>query len=76
MGVNINQDQKPEKEVKQKNIDVNKMKQEDIKEIKLSFNYWIKGLKEFYLKLGFKGIKEPAGTHIQIYKRFRKSNKK
>lgn len=52
------------------------IKQDDIKEIKLSFNYFTKGLKEFYLKLGFKGIKEPSGSHLSVSKKIRKSNKK
>jgi len=49
---------------------------EKIKEVKLSFNYWIKGLKEFYLKFGFKEIKEPIGSHLTISKKIRQSKKK
>jgi|694.fasta_scaffold04525_22 GNAT superfamily N-acetyltransferase len=52
------------------------MQKHNIKEIQLSFNYFTEGLKEFYLKMGFKGITKPSGTHITISKKFRKSNKK
>jgi GNAT superfamily N-acetyltransferase len=55
---------------------LNLLKSEDVKQTQLSFNYHMKGLPSFYRKMGFKGIKEPMGSHLTIYKNIRKSKKK